>query len=59
MIKKKNAYIEPHWYKLGYQNYDYFKARTIISYSGKRIFFSWKYSLFQDVLFILRGFFNA
>lgn len=57
-MKKKNALIDTNWYKLGYQNYDYFKARKQICYSGKKIFFSWNYTFFNDVLFILKGMFN-
>lgn len=54
-MKKINKYIDLQWYKLGYQNYNYFLDRKYICYSGKRIFFSWKYEHFHDVVFILNG----
>lgn len=54
-MTKKNKYIEPRWYKLGYHNYNYFLDRKYICYSGKRIMFSWNLFHFQDVLFILNS----
>ena len=45
-IKKENL----QWLKIGYSDWEYFKSRKLICYSGKMILFQWSYDFFITVL---------